>query len=107
MYIQRELKNDLTSIGGVIETQDGTFIPLSEVERLLLKRIKEVETTKVSSIELSEDELRGLFLILCGVPYNHSGAEVNSKALPLMDKARKKIIDMGNSKNMDGRGGDL
>jgi len=40
MDIQRELKNDLTSITGVIETQDGIYIPLKEVERLLINRIK-------------------------------------------------------------------
>ena len=44
---QRELKTDLTSIAGAIETQEGVFIPLKEVERLLLYRIRLVENNVV------------------------------------------------------------
>ena len=44
---QRELKTDLTSIAGAIETQEGVFIPLKEVKRLLLDRIRLVENNGV------------------------------------------------------------
>jgi hypothetical protein len=43
MDIQRELKNDLTSIKGAIETQEGIYIPLKEVERMLNNRIQQVK----------------------------------------------------------------
>tara|TARA_R110001599_G_scaffold145029_2_gene327194 strand:+ start:281 stop:517 length:237 start_codon:yes stop_codon:yes gene_type:complete len=44
---QRELKTDLKSIVGAIETQEGVFIPLKEVKRLLLDRIRLVENNVV------------------------------------------------------------
>jgi len=43
MDIQIELKNDLTSIEGAIETQEGIYIPLKEVERMLINRIQQVK----------------------------------------------------------------
>lgn len=56
MDIQRELKNDLTSIKGVVELQDGIYLPLKEVERILLKRIEQAINFTGSSLELRDKE---------------------------------------------------
>ena len=58
-------------------------------------------------IEISKDTLRGLFIILCGIPYNHSGAEVYEEAIPIMNKAHEEIIKLGKEFGFDMRGGDL
>ena len=58
-------------------------------------------------IEITEETLRGLFIILSGVPYSHSGAEVYDKAKPIMDKAHREIIKLGKDMGFDSRGGDL
>ena len=47
---QRELKKDLTSIQGAIKTQDGIYIPLSEVERLLMNRITQVKKCSIPDV---------------------------------------------------------
>lgn len=49
----------------------------------------------MKKVEIDIETLRGIFLILCGVPYNHSGAEVNENAIPLMEKSHKEIIELG------------
>ena len=58
-------------------------------------------------IEISEETLRGLYLIMCGLPYNHSGSEVYNKAVPIMNKAHKDILKLGKEKGFDSRGSDL
>lgn len=59
------------------------------------------------TIEISEETLRGLYLIMCGVPYGHSHSEVYPAAVPLMDAAHEEIIKIGKEKGWDNRGGDL
>ena len=54
---QRELKKDLTSIQGAIETQDGIYIPLSEVERLLMNRITQVKNCSIPLVSQQRELL--------------------------------------------------
>jgi hypothetical protein len=54
---QRELKKDLTSIQGAIETQDGIYIPLSEVERLLMNRITQVKNCSIPVVSQQRELL--------------------------------------------------
>lgn len=61
----------------------------------------------MKKIEISEETLRGLYLIMCGLPYDHSGSEVNEKAVPLMNEAHKEILRLGEQENFDCRGADL
>ena len=58
-------------------------------------------------IEISEETLRGVYLILCGTPYNHSGAEVYKEAVPVMEEAHRELIKLGEEKGFDNRGADL
>ncbi len=57
MDIQRELKTDLTSIKGAIETQEGIYIPLKEVERLLLKRIEQARNLSLPNAVGQSEQL--------------------------------------------------
>lgn len=57
--------------------------------------------------ELSEDTIRGLYLILSGIPSNHSGAEVRKEAISYMNKAHKEISEIGERRGFDCRGEDL
>ena len=59
MDIQRELKNDLTSIIGALGTNEGILVPLKEVERLLLKRIEQAKDNEVLDIVI-ESHLKAL-----------------------------------------------
>jgi hypothetical protein len=61
----------------------------------------------MKKIEISEETLRGLYLIMCGLPYDHSGSEVYEKAIPIMNEAHKEILKLGEQENFDCRGGDL
>ena len=61
----------------------------------------------MQKVEIDIETFRGIFLILCGVPYNHSGAEVNEKAIPLMNKSHKEIIEIGEKLGFDIRGNDI
>lgn len=61
----------------------------------------------MQKVEIDIETLRGIFLILCGVPYNHSGAEVNKNAIPLMEKSHKEIIELGKKMEFDIRGYDI
>ena len=61
----------------------------------------------MNKIEISKETLRGLYLIMCGLPYDHSGSEVYEKAVPIMNEAHKEIIRLGEKFNFDNRGGDL
>ena len=58
-------------------------------------------------IEISEETLRGLYIILCGVSYSHAGAEVYDEAIPVMEAAHQKILNLGKEKGFDNRGSDL
>ena len=57
MDIQIELKNDLTSIEGAIETQEGIYIPLKEVERMLINRIQQVKNNDLLHSVSQQSEL--------------------------------------------------
>jgi len=61
----------------------------------------------MKTVEISEDTLRGVFLILCDMPTDHSTDEVYQAAIPIMNKAHQDIIDMGNARRYDSRGADL
>lgn len=61
----------------------------------------------MQKVEIDIETFRGIFLILCGVPYNHSGAEVNEKAIPLMNKSHEEIIEIGKKLGFDNRGYDI
>ena len=50
MDIQRELKNDLTSITGVVELQDGIYLPLEQVEKILVKRLEQVKKLIIADV---------------------------------------------------------
>ena len=51
------------------------------------------QTTKMKkTVEISEETLRGLYLIMCGLSYDHSGSEVYTEAVPYMDDAHKEIL---------------
>ena len=58
-------------------------------------------------IEIDIETLRGIFLILCGVSYSHSGSEVYDKAKPIMTKAHLEILEMGKKMGFDVRGSDI
>jgi len=58
-------------------------------------------------IEISKETLRGLYIILCGVPYSHTGAEVYDEAIPVMEEAHQEILKLGREKGFDNRGADL
>ncbi len=58
-------------------------------------------------IEISEETLRGLYLILSEVPYNHSGAEVYPEAIPYMVNAHQEILKQGRVLGFDSHGMDL
>ena len=58
-------------------------------------------------IEIDIETFRGLYLILCGVPYNHSGEEVNEKAVPLMNKSHREILEIGKKLGFDSYGYDI
>jgi len=40
----------------------------------------------METIKISEETLRGLYLILCGLPFDHSGAEVYDKLNKMMEE---------------------
>jgi len=61
----------------------------------------------MKKIEIGEETLRGLYLILCGLGYDHSGSEVFDKAVPIMNEAHMEILRLGEEKGFDIRGGDL
>ena len=62
---QTELKKDLTSIQGAIKTQDGIYIPLSEVERLLMNRITQVKNCSIPDVS-------GIFIVNnSGIPMSY------------------------------------
>jgi hypothetical protein len=61
----------------------------------------------MKKIEISEETLRGLFLILCGASYDHTGAEVYPEAISIMNAAHKEIIKMGKEKGFDDHGSEL
>ena len=61
----------------------------------------------MKTVEISEETLRGVYLILCGLSYNHSGAEVHGEAIPIMNKAHEEIIKFGEEKGFDSIGADL
>jgi hypothetical protein len=61
----------------------------------------------MKTIEIDEETLRGIYLILCGIPYDHLGAEVYNEAIPIMNAAHKKIIELGNKMGFDNRGENL
>ena len=58
MDIQRELKNDLTSITGVIELQDGIYLPLEQVEKILVKRLSQVKNLTIPVVSVPKGTLR-------------------------------------------------
>ena len=62
---------------------------------------------KAKTIEITEDTLRGLYLILCGVSFNHNGRGTTDEAVPYMDKAHEEIIKLGKEEGFDNRGFDL
>ena len=57
--------------------------------------------------KIKEETLRGLYLIMCGLPYDHKGSEVYDKAIPIMNKAHLEIIRLGEEMGFDNRGADL
>ena len=61
----------------------------------------------MKKIEISVETLRGVFLLMCELPYKHSGAEVYPKAIPIMNKAHEEIIELGKKYGFDNRGVDL
>jgi hypothetical protein len=61
----------------------------------------------IEKVEISEETLRGLFIILCGLYDDHSRSEVYTKAVPIMNKAHMEIIKLGKEKGFDNRGADL
>lgn len=61
----------------------------------------------MENIEISKETIRGLYLIMCGLPYDHSGAEVYEKAIPIMNEAHLEVIELGKKLGFDNRGGDL
>lgn len=58
-------------------------------------------------IEIDFETFKGVYLILCGVPYDHRGAEVYENAIPIMNKAHKKFIEIGKNLGLDNRGRDI
>lgn len=58
-------------------------------------------------VEISQETLRGLYMILCGIPFNYSAAEVYDKAKPIMSEAHEEILRLGKEAGFDNRGGDL
>jgi len=61
----------------------------------------------MKKVKISEETLRGLYLIMCGLPFDHKGSEVYDKAVPIMNDAHKEILRLGKQKGFDNRGGDL
>jgi len=61
----------------------------------------------MNEVKISKSTLQGLYLILCGIPYNHSGSEVYPEAIPLMNSAHQEIINLGKELGFDTRGYDL
>jgi hypothetical protein len=61
----------------------------------------------MKTIKIKEETLRGIYLILCGVPYDHSNAEVYEKAVPIMNAAHEEIIKLGDELGFDNRGEDI
>lgn len=57
--------------------------------------------------EISEETLRGLYLILCGISTNYSSSQASDKARPLMKDAHEEILRLGRDKGFDIRGFDL
>ena len=62
MDIQIELKNDLTSMEGAIQTQEGIYIPLKEVERMLINRIQQVKNNDLLHSVSQQSELLKVFI---------------------------------------------
>lgn len=61
----------------------------------------------MNKIEITEETLRGIYLILCKISYDHRGSEVYDKAIPIMNKSHKDIIKMGKDLGFDCRGSDI
>jgi len=61
----------------------------------------------MKTIEITEETLRGLYLILCGLSFDHKGSEVSDKAIPIMNKSHKDIIRLGEEMGFDNRGADI
>jgi len=61
----------------------------------------------MEKIEISEETLRGIYLIMCGISSNFSGSEVYDKALPVMKNAYEEILKLGKIKGFDCRGKDI
>ena len=60
-----------------------------------------------NKIEISEKTLRGIYLIMSGLPYSQSGAEVYPQAIPVMQEAQREILKLGKEKGFDSRGEDI
>ena len=65
--------------------------------------------SEISYIGIDEETLRGLFLIMSGLPFSFHGSELENrdKAISLMKKAHKLILKIGKEKGFDMRGSDL
>ena len=61
----------------------------------------------MGKIEISEETLRGIYLIMCGLSYDHRGSEVYDKAIPIMNDSHKEIIRLGKEMGFDNRGADI
>lgn len=79
MDIEKELINDLAGIRGAIETQEGIYIPLEEVKKLLRNRIQQVKNSCLDGVSvLSEEEASNeaskVFMSITGYsPLTHIG----------------------------------
>lgn len=61
----------------------------------------------MEKVELDKETVQGIYLILCGISYDHSSSEVYPAAIPIMNKAHRELIQIGEKLGFDHRGGDI
>lgn len=57
-------------------------------------------------VEVPEEVLKGLYRIMCGIPYSMSGQEVYEESIPNMKESQQWVLDYGKKNNIDSRGYD-
>lgn len=62
---------------------------------------------KIEQVKIDIETFNGVFLILCGVSWIHSHAEVYPQAIPIMEKAHRDFIELGKAIGLDSRGANI
>jgi len=57
-----------------------------------------------NNVQVPKDVLKGLYRIMCNIPYSMSGYEVYEEAIPNMKEAQQWILEYGKENHIDRSG---